>query len=130
MTMQPADTGAESVHEPDDWFERFLRESPEPKLELIDGRLVVGNSLVGSRYLLWWLLHDLGPRAVLPMAPLERWWEVLALAFQAPPLLASARAWEAWTAQVVHMPRIAPAGPCFDAAHYAAFCQLMLELYQ
>ena len=29
----------------DDWFERYERESPEHKLELIEGRLVVGGRL-------------------------------------------------------------------------------------
>ena len=55
---------------------------PESKLELIDGQLIAGNSLAGSRYLLWTILQTLGPRAVLPLAPLDRWWSALALSQQ------------------------------------------------
>ena len=67
---------------------------PESKLELIDGRLVAGNSLAGSRYLLWVILHTLGPRAVLPMAPLVLWRRALANVFHAPPGLAAPQAWQ------------------------------------
>ena len=49
MTTQQPDTGAQPAPRPDDRIERMWRESPESKLELIDGRLIVGNSLAGSR---------------------------------------------------------------------------------
>src|SRR5213078_5254386 len=73
---------------------------PESKLELIDGRLIAGNSLAGSHYLLWAILELLGPRAALALAPLDQWWSALATAFQAPPLLASPEAWERWAAGI------------------------------
>src|SRR5215212_7586361 len=73
---------------------------PESKLELLDGRLIVGNSLDGSRYLLWAILELLGPRAALALAPHEQWWAAVAQAHQAPPLLASPSAWERWAAGV------------------------------
>ena len=50
---------------------QHLGESAESKLELIDGRLIAGNSLAGSRYLLWAILQLLGPRAALALAPLD-----------------------------------------------------------
>jgi len=101
---------------------------PESKLELIDGRLIVGNSLASSRYLLWAILRLLGPRAALALAPLDRWWSALASAFQAPPILASTQAWERWAAVVEHTPNIAPAGPHFSWEHHEAFSQLMVGL--
>ena len=64
---------------------------PSRSSEVIDGRLIAGNSLMGSRYLLWAILQLLGPRAALALAPLDQWWSALATAFQAPPLLASPR---------------------------------------
>jgi len=101
---------------------------PESKLELIDGRLIVGNSLAGSRYLLWAILQLLGPRAALALAPLDRWWSALATAFKEPPMLASAQAWERWAAGVEHTPHVAPAGPHFTWDHHEAYSQLMLGL--
>ena len=41
---------SQAEHDPDETIERWLRKSPESKLELIDGRLIAGNSLSGSRY--------------------------------------------------------------------------------
>jgi hypothetical protein len=101
---------------------------PESKLEVIDGRLIAGNSLGGSRYLLWAILQLLGPRAALALAPLDQWWSAVASAFQAPPLLASPQAWERWAAGVAHTPQITPAGPHFSWEHHDTYSQLMLEL--
>jgi len=101
---------------------------PESKLELIDGRLIAGNSLAGSRYLLWAILQLLGPRAALALAPLDRWWSALASAFEAPPMLASHQASERWAAGVEHIAQVAPAGPHFSWDHHEAFSQLMVGL--
>jgi Uma2 family endonuclease len=101
---------------------------PESKLELIDGRLIVGNSLAGSRYLLWAILQLLGARAALALAPLDQWWLALTTAFHAPPLLASSEAWERWAAGVAHTPQVMPAGPHFSWEHHDTYSQLMLEL--
>lgn len=109
---------------------RIRDDLPESKLELIGGRLIVGNSLAGSRYLLWALLQTLGPRAALPLAPLDDWWAALATAFRAPPLLVTPPAWERWAAQVDHTPRIEATGPHFDRRHHEAYSLLMLGLYR
>ena len=101
---------------------------PESKLELIDGRLIVGNSQAGSRYLLWAILQLLGPRAALALAPLDQWWAALATAYQASPLLASQSAWEHWAAGVAHTPHIPPAGPRFAWQHHDVYSELMLGL--
>jgi hypothetical protein len=72
-------------------WENIWDNMPESKLELVEGRLLAGNSLAGSRYLLWAILRALGPQAALALAPIEDWWQALASAFQAPPLLSSPR---------------------------------------
>jgi len=38
-------------------FDTWINNKPESKLELIDGQLVVGNSLIGSRLLLRQILQ-------------------------------------------------------------------------
>jgi len=119
----------------DDSSKRYLQSSsiwdnlPESKLELIDGRLIAGNSLMGSRYLLWAILQTLGPRAALSLAPRQTWWSALATTFQAPPMLSSTQAWERWAAQVVNTSQVAPAGPHFSWDHHEAYSQLMLGLH-
>jgi hypothetical protein len=55
----------------------WLRTLPEPKLELIDGRLVVGNSLAGSRVLLRELLAGWGLEAGVCLAPSALWRQAL-----------------------------------------------------
>jgi Uma2 family endonuclease len=119
----------------DDTSKRILQPStiwdnlPESKLELIDGRLIAGNSLMGSRYLLWAIVQTLGPQAALPLAPRELWWSALAAIFQAPAMLSSTQAWERWAAHVEHAPHVAPARPHFSWDHHGAYSQLMLGLH-
>jgi hypothetical protein len=57
---------------------------PESKLELIAGKLIAGNSLACSHYLLWAILQSCGPQAALPFAPEALWRQALAEAFSAP----------------------------------------------
>jgi Uma2 family endonuclease len=96
---------------------------------LINGRLLAGNSLAGSRYLLWAILQTLGPRAALPLAPRELWWSALATTFQAPPMLSSPQAWERWAIHVEYTSQVAPAGPRFSWDHHEAYSQLMMGLH-
>jgi len=62
-------------------FEDFTRHHPENKLELIDGKLVVGNSLVGSRLLLRQILQGWGAEAAIALAPIETWLSALATGY-------------------------------------------------
>ena len=62
-------------------FENCLNNSPENKLELIDRKLVVGNSLVGSRLLLRQILQGWGAEAAIALAPIETWVSALATAY-------------------------------------------------
>lgn len=105
----------------DDWFERYERDTPEHKLELIDGRLVIGNSLAGSRYYLHDLLDGWGTEAVLPFAAPERWRVALHQAFASftpPQVAAPLETWQAWARAVFYEPRLAPAGPLSTGPHH------------
>ncbi len=103
-----------------DAIERYMAEMPEPKLELIDGQLIVGNGLIGSRRLLWEILKGYGTRAALAMAPLPLWREALCQGFagyQTPGKKSTWETWRAWVKTVQHQPHIAPAGPHVDGRH-------------
>ncbi|NHC36886.1 Uma2 family endonuclease [Scytonema millei] len=64
----------------DNFYVRFL----ERKLELIDNRLIVSNTIAGSRLLLWQSLQGWGAAAAVALAPIERWIEALFLGFEIP----------------------------------------------
>ena len=59
-------------------FDDFCRRGTEGKLELIDGRLIVGNTIVGSRLLLRQILQGWGADAAVALAPIPLWIEALA----------------------------------------------------
>ncbi|MBX0328389.1 Uma2 family endonuclease [Oscillochloris sp. ZM17-4] len=103
---------------------------PESKLELIGGKLVAGNSLAGSRCLLWTILQSCGPRAALPFAPVALWRQALTKAFSAPTSLAWPGGWQHWAAQIDHTPLLHPAGTRFSRRHQDTFGLLMIGLYQ
>ena len=65
-------------------FHDFLDRGPESKLELIDSRLIVGNTIVGSRLLLRQILQGWGASAAVALAPLEQWVEALSQGFEIP----------------------------------------------
>ena len=62
-------------------FESFSRHRPESKLELIEGRLIVGNTIVGSRLLLQQILQGWKAEAAISLAPVELWIEALKIGF-------------------------------------------------
>ncbi len=108
-----------------DPIDRFFEDSPEPKIELVDGALVVGNTLAGgglggSRYLLHELLVRFDAELATNLAPKELWWRALHHGFQSlspPAPNASAAEWTAWAASVSYQPEIEPAGPCVTGWH-------------
>lgn len=63
-------------------FHDFTKHHPEGKLELIDGCLIVGNSLVGSRLLLQQILQGWKADAAVALAPVEHWIEALKEGFK------------------------------------------------
>ena len=60
-----------------DLFNDFCRRGTESKLELIDGKLIVGNNIIGSRLLLRQILQGWGAEAAVSMAPISLWIEAL-----------------------------------------------------
>lgn len=62
-------------------FQSFCRNGPESKLELIESRLIVGNSIAGSRLLLRQLLQGWGAGAAIALAPIDLWIEALRQGF-------------------------------------------------
>lgn len=62
-----------------DLFNDFCRQGTEGKLELIDGKLIVGNTIVGSRLLLRQILQGWGAEAAVALAPISLWIEALAV---------------------------------------------------
>jgi Uma2 family endonuclease len=116
---------------PRDDFDQYIREMPEPKLELLDGRLLVGNG-AGNMQLLRHLLDGWGAGAAVPMAPAELWRQALHQGFRHldPPAPAKPLpVWQAWAAQVTYVPALAPAGPMLDGKHRAARERLMMGLF-
>lgn len=102
---------------------------PESKLELIAGKLIAGNSLAGSRYLLCAILQACGPQAALPFAPAAMWRQALTEAFSVPAALAWPDDWQRWSEQIAYSSQPPPAGTRFSWRHSHAFSLLMLALY-
>lgn len=65
-------------------FNEFIDAGPEAKLESIESKLIVGNTLVGSRLLLRQILTGWGARAAIALAPIKQWLEALRLTYNAP----------------------------------------------
>lgn len=104
----------------DDPIERWWARTPENKLELIDGRLIV-STLAGSRFITRYLLRDYGPAMALPLAPPEIWWEALRQAFAPRPEPRTPEEWTTWAATVEHDPEPPPAGPYGTLEHRRTF---------
>jgi hypothetical protein len=115
------------THE-DGWIEQRWATLPEPKLELIGGRLII-STLRGSRRVLWELLHASGPAIALPLAPPELWWAALRQGFSPTPAPRAAEEWEAWAGSVAYDPEPGPAGPHGSVAHREVRQRLQLGLY-
>jgi hypothetical protein len=60
-----------------DQIAKFEANSPEIRLELVDGQLLVGGSLMGSRWLMRELLQGWGLESAIGFAPLESWYNAL-----------------------------------------------------
>lgn len=65
-------------------FDDWLAWAPGSKLELLNGQLIVGDSLTHSRLLLSQILRGWGIPALLPFAPSQLWYQALRHTFNAP----------------------------------------------
>ena len=116
---------------PHDKFDEHIRVMPEPKLELLDGRFVVGNG-AGNLQLLRHLLNGWGVEAAVPMASVESWCQALYQgfrSFESPALERPLAVWHAWAAQVSYAPDLAPAGPMLDGKHGFTQQRLTMDLF-
>lgn len=112
----------------DDPIERWWARTPENKLELIDGRLII-STLAGSRFITRYLLRDYGPAMALPLAPAELWWEALRQAFDPHPAPRTPDEWMTWAATFEHDPEPPPAGPYGTLEHRRAHELLSFGLH-
>ncbi len=103
-------------------------DDPEPKLELIAGKLVC-STLTGSRRVLWQILEAYSPECAIPMAPAKKWFAALAEAFAPQPLPKNTDEWKAWAATSKFKPAIPVAGPRFSWAHYHAYVRLWMGFH-
>src|SRR4051812_19878901 len=107
---------------PIDDLDTRIQAMPEAKLELLDGRLSVGNG-AGNLQLLRHLLEGWGAEAAVPMTSPELWWVGLHQGFREfdppspdrPPAV-----WHAWAAQFSYQANLPPAGPWIHRPHAAA----------
>lgn len=67
-----------------DRIDAFERASPEIRLELIDGKFLVGGSLFGSQWLLREIIAGWGKASCLGFAPLDMWYQALQIACGCP----------------------------------------------
>ena len=61
-----------------DLFNDYCYRGTEGKLELINGKLIIGNTIFGSRLLLRQILQGWGTEAAVALAPISLWIEALA----------------------------------------------------
>ena len=113
-----------------DPIERFHEEMPEPKLELLDGRVTVGNG-AGNLRLLHHLLTGWGAEAALPLAANSLWLPALHEGFKAfgpPHPCQPFSVWRAWAGQLHFVPEIPLAGPMVDLGHSASRDKVLMGL--
>lgn len=67
-----------------DLFDEYLQWEPRTKIELIDGKVIIGKSLSHSRLLLSHILRGWGLEAAIALAPEQLWWQALSIVFEAP----------------------------------------------
>jgi len=65
-------------------FDEYLQWEPRTKIELIDGKVIIGKSLSHSRLLLSHILRGWGLEAAIALAPEQLWWQALSIVFEAP----------------------------------------------
>lgn len=66
-------------------FDYWDRHSPERKIELIDGRLIVGNSLAGSRLLFDHIMRGWSVDAAIALGSVEQWVRAVCEAYRLTP---------------------------------------------
>lgn len=112
----------------DEAYDNWWAATPENKLELVDGQLII-SSLAGSRRIAYDLLQDYGPALVLPHAPANIWWAALRHAFNPQPVPPHALAWTEWADALAYDPEPPHAGPFGSSEHSRLFGLLNYGLH-
>jgi hypothetical protein len=71
-----------STHLSDDYHDWF----PGTKIELVNGQLIIGSSLIHNRRLLQQILRGWGIEAIVALAPAQLWWDALSQVFDGFPV--------------------------------------------
>lgn len=91
-------------------MDEYLAWSSGSKIELVNGQLIVGDSLTHSFLLLSQILRGWGVEAVVALAPEKLWWEALSHTFKAPTVASlnqlDVAAMRHWAAQITFEPAI------------------------
>jgi Putative restriction endonuclease len=97
-------------------LEEYVMWHGRRKIELLNGQLIVGNSLSHSRLLFSQILRGWGAISAVSLAPESLWWEALTLVFGAPPVpnldTIDADGLRNWASQVIFTPDIPQLTPC------------------
>ncbi|MCY7275797.1 MAG: Uma2 family endonuclease [Phormidesmis sp. CAN_BIN44] len=95
-----------------DLFDEYIQWEPRTKIELIDGKVIIGKSSSHSRLLLSHILRGWGLEAAIALAPEQVWWQALSIAFEAPVIqnledinFAAIRTWAATAEFVPDLPQ-------------------------
>lgn len=67
-----------------DLFDEYIQWEPRTKIELIEGKVIIGKSLSHSRLLLSHIVRGWGLEAAIALAPEPLWWQALSIVFAAP----------------------------------------------
>lgn len=109
-------------------MDEYLAWSPGSKIELVNGQLIVGDSLTHSLLLLSQILRGWGVEAVVALAPEELWWQALSHTFAAPAIASldelDVAAMQLWAAQS----KIDPEIPQHHGSWRWAYSQLRQNL--
>jgi Uma2 family endonuclease len=116
-------------------FAYFEAQCPEPKIELVDGRLLVGNGLAGSRLLFDHLVRGWGVAAATAFGTIAQWIDAFCAAYhlmppaQAPDAALTILAQHA--SRLAYVPRDVTAGDAgTDAGHRCVRMRLAAALFE
>lgn len=95
----------------EDEFEEWWNGQPESKFELIEGKFIVGNSLIGSQLLFRMILEGWGAAPVVALVDRKLVWQALKVVYPDAPIdSGDPTLIQTWASQVNHQPADLSAG--------------------
>ena len=103
-------------------YEKWWNGQPESKFELIDGQLIIGNSLVGSQLLFRMILEGWGAESVVALVDSKLVLQTLKVVYSEAPIDSSESIIQNWASQVNYQPADLSAGsqPLMNGQHFRA----------